>query len=75
MVWEASRPVSTGTRVCIPTRDGDSAGSVRPADRQVDCQRLELAMFSMDSSERVQAADLVIYIWTAMDRPERPGKS
>jgi hypothetical protein len=30
-------------------------------------------MFSMDSSERVQAADLVI--WTAMDRPEQAGKS
>jgi hypothetical protein len=53
--------------------DGDSAGSERPADRQVDCQQLELAMFSMDSSERVQAADLVI--WTAMDRPEQAGKS
>jgi hypothetical protein len=61
MVWEASRPVSTGTRVCIPTRDGDSAGAERPADRQVDCQRLELAMFSLDGGGRVQASDLVIW--------------
>jgi hypothetical protein len=30
-------------------------------------------MFSMDSSERVQAADLVIC--TTMDRPELAGKS
>ena len=43
------------------------------ADCQVDCQPLELPLFSSDGGGRVQAADLLK--WTAVDRPGQAGKS
>ena len=62
-----------GDQVCILHANGDSAGSERPADCQVDYQPLELAMFSLDGGGRGQAADLVI--WTTADRSGQTGKS
>jgi hypothetical protein len=68
----STSPVCNPARICRPNRwlqrRVQAAG-----DYQVDCQPLELAMFSLDGGGWVQAADLVI--WTAMDRPGRPGKS
>ena len=58
------------TRRAGSSATADSDGLV---DCQVDCQLPGVALFRLNRSGRMHAAELVI--WTAMNRPEHAGKS